>query len=113
MPSQEYLEALRCRRSQWIDHDLFGQPLLDVVTKRRRCKEFLSYKPGFSPEEHMKRLTDSDQRKAQLWYTFLAAFIAAVLVLVGQTGQQWLARVLGLSTPPSATTTAGPTAKKN
>ena len=104
MPSQAYLDALGCRRSQWIDHDLFGTPLFDVVNERQRCKAFLRYKPGFSPEEHMKRLSDSEQRRTQFAYTILAAFLGAVLVLAGQTGQQWLTKVLGLSAPPSSAT---------
>lgn len=103
------MEDLQCYRSQWVqydltyfDHSVDGQ--LDEVAYPRHCKEFLRYKPGLSPKEHMQCLSRSEERKAQFWYTFLAALLAAVLTLAGQTGRQWLAKFLGLTTP-SATST--------
>ena len=51
----------------------------------------------------MQCLSKSEERKAQFWYTFLAAFLAAVLALVGQT----VAKRLGLTeqNPKNATST--------
>ena len=115
MPSQEYLDALCCHRSQWIDHDLCGKPALYVVSERRHCKEFVPYKPGVSPVERLKRLLDSeqmrDQVRVQFRYTFLAALLGAALALIGQTAQQWLSKSLGLSTPSNAGAASGSTTK--
>jgi hypothetical protein len=99
--SQEYLEELRCRRSLWVDYELLGTPLIHVVNERRRCPGFLGYNHGLSPEQNMERLSKSEERKAQFWYLLAASVLAAVLTLVGQTGQQWLAKHLGLTTPTS------------
>jgi hypothetical protein len=68
---------------------------LNEAADPRHCKEFLRYKPGLSPEEHMQWLSKSEERKTQFWYSLLAALLAAILTLAGQTGQQWLAKVLG------------------
>jgi len=97
------METLQCYRSLWVNYDLTysghsieGQ--LEEVNNRRHCEGFLRYKPGLSPGEHKQRLAKSEERKSQFKYTLLAAVLAAILALVGQTGQQWLAKVLGLST---------------
>ena len=111
--SEEYVDSLRCSRSLWVGFAVYGERPLDEAIMRRSCEGFRRYKPGISPQEHMRHLADSDQRKAQFGYTLLAAFLAAVLALVGQTGQQWLAKFLGLSASPSAATAPSPTAKKN
>ena len=95
---EKYLNSLRCRRSLWVGFAVHGGPTLDEAIMRRRCEGFLRYKPGRSPEEHMQSLSRSEERKAQFGYTFLAAFLAAVLALVGQT----VAKRFGLTTPAAA-----------
>lgn len=112
------LTTLRCYRSLWVDFDFdyFGNPdgpKLDEVNKKRQCPGYGRYTPGLLPEEHMKRLLESKDRKTQLIYTFLAALLAAILALVGQTGQQSVARLLGLTTPPSIVAAPTGITKKN
>lgn len=96
------LTSLRCYRSLWVqyDTDYCGNPdgpKLDEVNRNRRCEGFVRYMPGFSSEELMKRLLGSKDKKTQFFYTLLAAFLAAILALLGQTGQQWVAKFLGLT----------------
>lgn len=111
--SEEYVDNLRCSRSLWVGFAVHGDPPLDEVSIHRHCEGFRRYKPGLSPQEHMKCLLDFDQRNAQFGYTLLAALLAAVLALVGQTGQQWLAKSLGLSTPLNAATAQSHSPRKN
>lgn len=97
--SQEYVDGLHCHRSQWPNYGPFEKRILDELNERRHCKEFRRHKPGFSPDEHMKSLLDSEQRRAQFKYTVAAAILAAILTLIGQsfvsTGQQWVAKHFG------------------
>jgi hypothetical protein len=91
------LEHLCCHRSLWVGYDLtyVGNPegpKLDEVTERRRCDGFLRYQPGLRPEEHINRLSRSEERKAQFWTLLLASVLGSILTLVGQ----WVAKHLGL-----------------
>lgn len=94
LPSR--MEDLQCHRSLWVGYDLDGygsvEGQLNEAADPRHCKEFLRYKPGLSPEEHMQRLLKSEERKVQFRYTLIAALLAAILALAGQTGEQWLAK---------------------
>ena len=101
--TEKYVDSLRCSRSLWVGFALGAHQPLDEAIRHRKCEGFLRYKPGRSPEEHMQCLSKSEERKAQFWYTFLAAFLAAVLALVGQT----VAKRLGLTeqNPKNATST--------
>ena len=111
--SENYVDSLRCNRSLWVGFAIHGGPTLDEATMHRHCEGFCRYKPGLSPQEHMKQLTDSEQRWAQFKFAFLAAVLAAFLTLLGQTGKDWLEKkVLGVSTPPSTATASTPPEKK-
>jgi hypothetical protein len=98
--SEEYVNALHCHRSQWPGYGPFANCPLDELNARRRCKEFRRHRPGFSPDDHRKSLSDSEQRRAQFRYTVAAAILGAILALIGQsvvvTGQQWIAKHFGL-----------------
>lgn len=82
------MEPLRCYRSRWARYDLNICDKLDEVTERRHCEYYLSYEPGLSPEGHMNRLLQSKEKRAQLWYTLLAAFLGSALTLL----VQWAAK---------------------
>jgi hypothetical protein len=106
------LTTLDCHRSLWAGYELLyigsdDRGEVEEVNHRRRCVGFVRYIPGLTPAEHMKRMLDSKDRRIQLLYTFLAALLAAILALFGQTLQQWAAKRLSLSSPGISTTGTG------
>jgi hypothetical protein len=108
------IETLDCSRHQWVSHDLgHGTTTIEEFNNQQRdCNFFFSYLPGISPDEHMKRLAERGQRKAQFYWTALAVLVGSILTLVGQPAKDWFEQKVGLVAPPIPAAASQGTAKK-
>jgi hypothetical protein len=97
MPS---LDNLRCYRSLWAEYDMdyFGNPggpKLEIVAEQRQCEGFRRYQPGFSPAEHLQRLTKEAEQRTQFRYQIAASILTAVLAAILTLLGQWVMKRFG------------------
>lgn len=74
-----------CLRRGWILGAGPSSGHLPVLSdrSRRRCKFFLRYRPGYSPEAHKELLRDAETRQAMFKAAAISALVGGIVATAG------------------------------
>lgn len=76
-----------CRRLQWstdFPQKLAPPEIFSIINQERECLYFISYQPGYTPDEHRELQREKANRRTLLRASILGAAVGASAAIVAQ-----------------------------